>query len=172
MADEVPVTFRINSDRDASMCIRKDMSIDLEDMLKDIKKANGYNLDVVTNCLWRVDDFSLNELPGNMVFVTDSDEDTTGSRFEHKLEVVFEHVNADGKNTNLALLDGAQDILTCWGKTREGGQNFADRFCKKYTVTSPPKLVNIRAGLESKRKTEGAIDLVFMVEYASPMWTL
>jgi hypothetical protein len=175
MADEeiVPeVTFRINSDRDTSMCIRKDMILDLVDMLKDIKKANGYNQDIISNTVWRLDDFMTNELPGNMVFASESEETTLPGSLDHTMTITFAHINADGKKTGLTLLDGAQDILTVFGKVREDGKRFVDTFCSKYPLSQPPEFISTATGLEAKRKTEGEIDVVIEVKYKSALWSL
>ena len=164
MGEPEVVTFRVDDDIDTSLSVRENIVEDILDCLKDISKANGYNLDVKSNMLNRVNELDFSELPCNVVFDKESEDTGRPASWKHKLDIMIAYVSADGDDTTRTLNKGISDVYKAIGKIE-------DRFMAKYSTNYfMPK--STFKDLVEKDRDMGEMYAVISVEYVSPRWEL
>ena len=164
MADDPVVTFRVDDDIDTSLSMRENIIEDILDCLKDISVTNGYNLDIKTNMLNRVNELDYSELPCNIVFDKESEDSGRPASWKHKLDIVIAYISADGDDTTRTLNKGISDVYKAIGKIE-------DRFCAKYSTNLfMPK--STFKDLVEKDRDWGEMDATISIEYVSPRWEL
>ena len=164
MSDPTPLVYRVNSNRDTSLSVRGDMLADILDMLNKISTANGYITNPKKNILFRVDELNDSEIPANIIYDHESEEDCNETQWKHTLTVTIAHITKDGASTSSTLDKGIVDVLAMFGLNHQ-------RFCEKYAI-DPVKLKSTNKGVESTDKQRGEFDAVLEIKYRTGVWKL